>query len=67
MIARYSSDCVAVMNHCRAQEKVLAVANGRHTYLKQDEEFLTGEILQAKVDNYKLKIALGDTHNTCEA
>ena len=39
----------------------------RRRELREDEQYLETEVAQAKVDKIKIKMALSETHNKCEA
>jgi len=66
-IARYRIDCMNIMKYCNMQKQLLADYALRKRELVEDEDFLDNEVTQAKVDGFKLKINLTETHQNCEA
>lgn len=64
---KYRTDCMNLMKYCNMQKQLIADFNLRKRELEDDQDFLDTELVQAKVDHFKLKIGLSETHNMCEA
>mgnify|MGYP000032362640 CR=1 FL=1 len=54
------------MKYCAMQTQMMADLSLKRRELREDEQFLSDELLQHKVDNYNLKVNLGKTHNECK-
>ena len=59
-------DCTQIMKYSALQQKVIEEKVLERRCLADDERFLEEEIMQAKIENYKLKVKLSEAHNECK-
>ena len=66
MIHRYREDCTNIMKYCTLQQKAIDSKQDEEGKLKYDSYFLDEQLMECKVENYKLKVKLADKMNECK-
>ena len=66
-IAKYRNDCESIMKYNSMQKQLIGDYTLRRRELREDEVYMETEVTQSKVDKIKLKLALTEEQDQCEA
>lgn len=65
-IHRYKEDCTAIMKFCTLQQKAIDGKVEKESKLRYDSQFLEEQLMECKVENYKMKVKLAEKLNECK-
>ena len=65
-LSQYKGDCLKIMKYVAQQKQMIGDLTLKRREMREDEHFLAEQLMEFKVQSYKMKLNLADTHNQCK-